>query len=129
MHVRKNAAFPRFDIKKYVLVIREIESICRRTALEPIIYEVCVTLIIKCIARVSNPDDTAILDCTYDIHIKKVCTWWSVSQLLCSISLKNLFETHFVYLLVVSYSHPWAWHKICKIVFLVETWTNVTYVA
>ena len=45
------------------------------------------------------------------------------------ISLKNLFETHFVYLLVVSYSHPWAWHKICKIVFLVETWTNVTYVA
>lgn len=64
MHVRKNAAFPRFDIKKYILVIREIESICRRTALEPIIYEVCVTLIIKCIARVSNPDDTAILDCT-----------------------------------------------------------------
>mmetsp|Transcript_7713 Transcript_7713/g.21626 ORF Transcript_7713/g.21626 Transcript_7713/m.21626 type:complete len:116 (-) Transcript_7713:1596-1943(-) len=96
MHVRKNAAFPRFDIKKYILVIREIESICRRTALEPIIYEVCVTLIIKCIARVSNPDDTAILDCTALVQHKPE-------------------------------EHPWAWHKICKIVFLVETWTNVTF--
>jgi hypothetical protein len=59
MHVRKNAAFPRFDIKKYILVIREIESICRRTALEP---EFQILMILP----------------------------FSIVQLLCSISLKNI---------------------------------------